>query len=299
MDISLIGAGGGQEIHLSGESAGEEGVILGKGQVEGIYDAPTDTEWARARLQRGGTLKGVENPERDISLGFHVNGDSRLDWMEQDTILRQCFSYQLDEFNPDDTLARLVVESASGRRTLNVQMSEEPQFAPELDADLLQYGNVFYKLKVAQPMWEGPTAVTSWETATSSGSGTITVSNPTDQLMHQMWVLTPGVWTVPDPLFQGPLRRRVVADPRVIELQRVTAAMGTLVINRDPMELDMATGNGENVLGQVGGGYFFLHSIPPYTPKTELPISVTGAPSSGARAELHQPRLWSRPWGME
>ncbi|SDT94198.1 hypothetical protein SAMN04488548_13117 [Gordonia westfalica] len=46
-------------------------------------------------------------------------------------------------------------------------------------------------------------------------------------------------------------------------------------------------------------GQWIIHDIPPYTPPTLLPISYTNAPAGGARAELHQPRLWTRPVGLE
>ncbi len=70
-----------------------------------------------------------------------------------------------------------------------------------------------------------------------------------------------------------------------------------VTIQLDPMHVMMQSANGTNVMGEVGGGYYFMHTIPPHTPKTQLPISVTGAPAGGARAELHQPRLWSNFYG--
>ena len=83
----------------------------------------------------------------------------------------------------------------------------------------------------------------------------------------------------------------------MIPLKPVTSTHGTLTIQLDPMHVMMQSANGTNVMGEVGGGYYFMHTIPPHTPKTQLPISVTGAPAGGARAELHQPRLWSNFYG--
>ena len=79
----------------------------------------------------------------------------------------------------------------------------------------------------------------------------------------------------------------------------VKADMGGVRISLDPAQRMVADLAGTNVLGRgVTGNQFFVHEIPPYTPVTELPIAVSGAPAGGARAELHQPRLWSRPWGL-
>lgn len=296
LNIWIAGAGGGPEIHLAGDFAGEEGIRLGKGQVQGFYHAPVDTEWKRARRQRGGSFAGLENPARDMQLGFRVRAIAGQTWQETDALLRSCFTYQLDPWWPGDALARIYVESDSDIRSLGVQMFEEPDFAPDISPEVLQYGNVFYKLRAGQSFWDGSTVVEPWETSATSDSGTIEVSNPTDVEMFQTWVLTPGTWTVPDVSWTGRPHARTPGGPyptRSITLQPVTPAMGSLTIQLDPMRVMMQDASGINVMGLVGGGYYFMHTIPPHTPPTPLPISVTDAPVGGARAELHQPRLWS------
>lgn len=301
LNISILGAGGGPEIHVDGDQMGAEGIALGAGQVEGIYHAPVDQEWTHARQQRGGSLAGIEYPERDMQLGFHVD-DWDGSWSEADDLLRSCFTYQLDPWWPGDTLARIAVETPDSYRTLSVQMYDEPQFAPEFDPDEEQYGNVFYKLRAAQPFWESKEVVTSWQTGATSGSGSIAVSNPTGVEMCQYWVLTPGTWTIPDFSWTGAPRKRVPGGlyaTRKLTLQPVTTAMQSLTIDLDPMHVMMQSKDGQNVMGQVGGGYYFMHTIPPHTPLTQLPISVTAAPAGGARAELHQPRLWHNMIGGE
>lgn len=296
MKVVLVGAGGSGVATISGPGACNRGFELGKGQVSGLYHAPVETEWGATRRQRGGSFKGIDNPARDMQLGFQVHG-SRQDPIEVvEDRLRSMFSYHLDPWDKDDTLARIQVHSVGGIRWLSVQMISEPEFAPDIDPTLLQYGNVFHKLRAAQPFWESDTEMTSWETSGTSGSGEIEVWNPTDIPMYQRWVLTPGTWTVPDPQWSGPKRHRVPGNRQIV-LRPVTSAMGALVIDLDPTRVMMADAAGTNVMGQVGGGYYFLHEIPPHTPRTMLPISVTGAPAGGARAELHQPRLWSSPWG--
>ena len=46
------------------------------------------------------------------------------------------------------------------------------------------------------------------------------------------------------------------------------------------------------------GGVRFLYPIPPYTPPTELPVAVTGAPA-GVGVQVRCPRVWGRPWGLQ
>lgn len=298
MTISIIGAGSSDEAVVAGPGSGKQGFVLGEKQVEGLYYAPVETEWSSARQQRGGSLKGIENPARDMTLGFQVSGERASTTFEvASSRLRSLFTYQLDPWWPGDELARICIESDSDYRELHVQMFEEPELAPDIDPQKLRYGNVFYKLRAAQPFWESPTEVSVFETGSSSGSGFVTVSNPTDVSMYQRWVLTPGTWTIADHSWTGAPRAREIKDARTITLKPVTSTMGVLVIDLDPSREMMADAAGTNVMGDVGGGYYFIHEIPPHTPETQLPISVTGAPSGGARAELHQPRLWSMPWG--
>src|SRR5699024_12831927 len=72
MNIRLRGAHDGEILHLSGAEAANEGIELAKGGVDGFYEAPVETIWKRARRQRGGTFRGIEHPERDMTLAFRV-----------------------------------------------------------------------------------------------------------------------------------------------------------------------------------------------------------------------------------
>ena len=293
--ITLHGANG-DTLPLSGPGSDEGYKIMRKGFV-GYFDAATTTEWTRARRERGGRYKGMEQSEREIEIPFRVTSDR--EWADLDSRLAKAIPYELDRWDEDARLARLEIETPDSLRWIDVQRSRDPQYSPELDAvKALQLGEgiVTYFLKAANPMWASAPTVTSWETGSTSGSGTITISNPTDQPMYHEWVLTPGTWTVPDPEWGGPEGRRVIRHQRDIELRPNTSG---LRISLDPMARMFRDMEGINVAGQVAAGYWLLHEIPPHTPPTDLPISVTDAPSGGARAELHQPRLWSRPWGLE
>lgn len=293
--ITLYGANG-DIIDLGREGSQIEGYSIMRDGLVGYFDAVTTTEWTRARRQRGGRHKGMEQAEREIEIPFRVTG---TDWARLDSRLARMIPYHLDRWDDDARLASIGIEADNTERFLDVQRSREPQyrngFGPIEALDRGQ-GIVTYFLKAAQPMWSGKPKVSVWEAAGTSGSGTITVHNPTDQEMFQEWVLTPGTWTLPDVSWHGAAGKRTIREHRVIQLN---PAPNGLRITLDPMERMFRNEDGTNASGQVAGGYYLLHTIPPYTPKTELPISVHGAPSGGARAELHQPQLWSRPWGLQ
>jgi hypothetical protein len=85
---------------------------------------------------------------------------------------------------------------------------------------------------------------------------------------------------------------------RVIPMPAITDAQGGCVVSLDQKDLMVRDVHYTNMLPLLGGKYF-MHVIPPYTPKTLLPVSYTNAPAGGAMIQCVQPRRWSRPWGLE
>lgn len=282
---------------VHGTRSGREGVWLAEGGVDGLWRMPVETEWTSAREERGGRHIGTTLPAADITLGFHVAAD---DVLAAEDLLDGMFTYGLDQWDPDDKLARIEVNAGRDFRWREVQLHEEPELDIDIDPDVTEYLGALYSLRAGNPAWQSKTEVTHWETSGTSGAGEIEVSNPTDLPMFQTWVLTRGTWTVPDVSWTGPKRRRKPGGEhadRAITLRPITEVHGGARINLDPMRLMVESWSGTNLLGEVGGGYRFIYEIPPHTPKTMLPISVTDAPAGGARAELHQPRQWTKPWG--
>jgi len=304
LDVALIGANG-YRLDLAGRNAGRQGVILAAGQVQGIYGAPISSEWKRAARQRGGRFKNRTFPWRDLALGFHLFGDDTdMDIERLDSLLDQMITDAPDEWDEDEQLAQVVVRSSRDIRRLFIQRYDNTDLDPEFDPTLEdeQYLNPIYKVRSAQPFWEGQTKVTHFEKSTTSASGFIEVENPTPITMMQTWVLTRATWSIPDPSWVGPKGKRRPGGRfgnRVVPLLPIDSVHAGARINYDPMRLMLESWSGTNLLGSNGGRQFFMHKIPPYTPPTKLPISYTGAPAGGARAELHQPRLWPKPWGGE
>lgn len=301
-EITIIGADG-TRLDVSGPQAGRQGIVLAAGQVQGIYDAPTTTESRSAARAIGGKHIGTDYEIRDLILGFHLFGEDDprgYEWLE--STLSKCFTYEPDPWDPTEKLARIFVKSKRDTRVLNVQKSEAPDFQPDMDPNVEDYANVRYLLRAYEPMWASKKTVTSWETSGSSGTGLIAVSNPTDRPMLHTWVLTRGTWTIPDFSWRGPKGNRAPGGEftdRKLTLLPIDSVHGGARINLDPMKLMVESWSGTNLLAELAGQQYFMHEIPPYTPETLLPIKVTGAPPGGARAELHQPRMWSKPWGLQ
>ncbi len=257
-------------------------------------------------------MKGRLNDWRDLFLKFHIVSGRAVSGVDQETLMgqfREAFDYREDDWDHDAKLARIQVISEKSDRSLDVQLYEHPDFNPNIDPVYRGHADPKLPLRAGQPMWYEPDVVTTWSTTSTSGSGEIIVSNPTDQVMYQKWILTRGSWTLPDKSWAGPKRHRVPGisklngrddSNRTILMPTITAVHGGAVVDLDPMKLMVRDAHDTNLLGQMPvPGRYFEYAIPPYTPETPLPVSVTGAPAGGAMVQLVQPRLWSEPIGLQ
>lgn len=296
---------------VHGEDAGSEGVWLGYDQVKGLYDARTRTAWKEGARQNGGSMKGMWFEIRDLSLGFEIVA-SRVpggDAADIDSRFRQAFDYREDLWDHDAKLARVEVIEDNSVRSLDVQLYEQPDFDPAVDPLVWGHSNPKLPLRAGYPFWYEPDEITTWSTASTSGSGLIEVENPTDLPMYHKWIVTRGDWTLPDVSWSGPPGNRQPGvskltgrddSARAILMPTIGALEGGATVDLDPMKLMVRDATDTNLLGRMPvPGMFFEYVIPPYTQRQTLPVSVTGAPAGGAMVQLVQPRNWTRPYGLQ
>ncbi|GAH00258.1 unnamed protein product, partial [marine sediment metagenome] len=183
----------------------------------------------------------------------------------------------------------------SGTRQLDVLMYDVPEFHPAIDPHKNQHGLLILKLRGGNPFWYETAATASgWHEDSVAGDGTVTVTNPTDRIMHHKWILTVGTYTLPDHQWVGAPGARTPGGAfgsRTIADIEVTSANGGAVVDLDRENLMFRDGNDTNILAQLAGK-IFAFPIPPYTPATDLAVTGDGM------ARLVMPRRWSRPWGM-
>lgn len=305
LDITLIDQTGGRwPVHCElTPGARHPGITLAKSSVKGIEDAPFETDWIEDT--DGTVLAGVRGLPNDLEFGFYVSdelaGTSVAGRLESD--FRKAFTVRPDPWNPDARLPQVEVRSAlSGVRRQPIHLKEAPARTADVDPYTREQPfDMRYLLRGATRLWDSGTDVSVVEGAGAAGSGFWTCSNPTDQPMRVTMVLTRGVWEVPDVSWQGPEGARVPAGvhaDRSLVLPEITELDGGVRLTRERRKLVAQTFTGRNFLSRMGGRWL-MYDVPPYTPPTLLPVSWTGAPAGGARAELHMPRLWSRPVGME
>jgi hypothetical protein len=288
--------------NVHGQDAGREGVWLAKDQVEGIYDAPIKSTWKTGAFQVGSTQKAIKRLHRDMELGFNIAETISDSFEFNESLFRQIFFYESDQWSVSPKATTIEVSTEiSGTRKLDVLMYEQPDFSASVDPLQQQYGNLVLKLRAGEPMWYEDDVVAEFTSGATSASGTVTVSNPTDQIMYYKWVLTPGIWTLPDFQWIGDPGERIPGGPnaaRMINDIVITSNNGGAVIDLDRQQLMYRDLAGSNILAQMGGSKIFNYPVPPYTPEFKLPVSYKGQ-VGGATVQLVQPRRWSRPYGLE
>lgn len=295
--------------HVHGDKAGQEGVWLAKGQVQGLYEVPVKTTYKTGAFQVGSTQKAVKWKHRDMQLGFHLTETVANTYEWNESAFRQIFGYEDDPYATTVTPTTIeVVTDLSGLRKLDVLMYEEPEFAPAVDPIKQQHGQLILKLRAAQPMWYEDDLTSTFDGGTATSAvGTVLLENPTDQVMYHKWVLTSAktsgdiYWKLPDFSWTGdPGEREPGGDDeeRYIQHIEVTAANDGCTIDLDRSQLMYRDAADTNMLGQQGAQKIFTHPIPPWTPSTYLPVSYHSG-TGGGTAQLIMPRRWSKPWGLE
>lgn len=301
--------GQGMVFNTHGDLGGLQGVWNAQGQVAGIYDAPIQSVWKSGAFQTGSTQKAIKRLHRDMTLGFHIIETEGSTAEDNESDFRSIFAYEEDQWddNPEPTVLHIDTDS-SGERRLDLLMYDTPTLEPDVDPVEGQYFNLILKVRAGQPDWyeydpaTGFHYKTFFQSGSTAASGYIEVENPTDTEMRQEWMLTRATWTVPDVSWRGARNKRKPGGQfsnRTITLRPITAVQGGVRISLDGSKLHVRDFNNTNAVASIlPAGVRFIHKIPPWTPKQLLPISYTGAPAGGARAELIQPRRYTRPWGM-
>lgn len=294
--VELEGVNGEWFTLSGGDHAGHRGVYLDT-KLVGIYDDPTTAIYNQHAFQIGADFGGIRIDKRDIVFGVHIIDSDEGSWQFNDSEFRKALSYTKD--------AKLWIETEDSRRFLPIRLSETPQFAPESDPNVDGYGNIVFTCVAANPRWQEPDETDEWVAVTdtvSSGtaSGFVTVSNPTDTEIWLKWVVQayPGAkYTLPDYSFGDDRYRRAVTDAaRKIAMPTLQAGEH-LKVNTDEAEDQVASSTDTQVWMRMNG-VSFLYPIPPYTPATDLPVSVQKAPA-GVGVQVRCPRTWSRPFGLQ
>ncbi|MBW0270785.1 hypothetical protein ATM97_07130 [Nocardia sp. MH4] len=313
--VELFGCDG-SYFCLSGAEAGNQGVVLETGP-QGLYDAPVKVMMKRGAFEVGGKPAKVDRPYRELDLSLGAFSDDPEDWAEIDSALRMALDYEVDPWDPDAKPARLsITTDRSGTRSLDVLLLDSPIMAMDTDPWDYSQSSLPAKLVASQPMWYEPDWLgddehpAGWQmSGGSSGSGEVWVCNPTDRpMLHTVVVTGDGRAHIADFSWTGPKGARVPGvdfrsgrddSDRMVVTMPIGAVNGHgLTAHVDRMRIPFEDFTGTNVVGLMHGNRL-LYAVPPYTPWTALPVAASEVTSATFGILFRQPRLWSRPWGLE
>ncbi|MBX4168037.1 phage tail protein [Rhodococcus sp. DMU2021] len=280
---------------ISGPGQGDRGVELAS-EVQDFYDAPVSTIRNKHAFQKGSSYGGKRIEDRFPIFSVYVSGVTGDEWEELDSEWRKAWDY--------DQESKLWVETDSSRRWLSVSLFEEPKVDMEYDP----HGELRVKATMAtvagDPFWYEEDEPKKWinpidTTDGSISTGTLRVSNPTDQeiwLKYTVQAYPGAVYTLPDFSFGSDRKEMAVQHAaRTIDLPPLLPGEH-LRVDTDDSTTQVESSLDTQVYLRMQG-LRFHYPIPPYTPPTDLPVAVTGAPA-GVGVQVRMPRPWSRPWGL-
>lgn len=280
--------------HVSGEQIEAEGVFLLPNPTK-IYDRPVNTQWIKTR--RSQIYQGFEVNRRDPILGFQIFSTDAGEWRNIDSEFRMSWSYEED--------GQLVFIANGRERSLGLRLLNEPQaYESETtaghDPHLMADAAVIINAAAQEPDYLGPDVVQEWVVGSASDSSTFTVQNDGDVEMWVWYTLSSvtadTVWTVADWSWGSDEYLRADADAaRTWALPPLQAGEHVTLVS-DPTQEMLISSLDTNPWNRCNGNGL-LYPIPPHTPPTEIPISVTGA-TAGDAARLHVQPHFSRPFGV-
>lgn len=256
---------------LHGEGMGRDGVFLAS--FKGLYH-PQRTPMSQQPAFYPGAIPG--DPKTDpqkVDLKLTTFAADPIAWED---VEHRWWSAVNDE---EDATLRVFNRKGDKYRELPVRVEAYPDDTMDDEPD--QVWDWALPMIAYAPGWRGQT-IRSEFTGTA---GTITLGNPGDLPVWVEFSLSnTGVekWTVPDGI-----------GGAQITLEQFPASLGPIVVNSDPftLQLDSLT---ESQIAASLLGLRWRYPIPPNTPPTEVPISVTGG--SGEAAAYVTP-MYRRPWG--
>lgn len=269
---------------------------------DGMYEPPVTTLYNSTAFQIGADFDGIREEKYDFILAIHVIGTADKHWRTIDSEFRKSFSFKRD--------TKIWVEVEGSRRSLRVRLGAKPKIKAVNDPNSEQYGLILLPLVGPYPRWIETPRPSLWVTThDTTGGGTETgfvwVGNPLpeDYDAYPVWEIQSGaagmVVTLPDYSWGSDSHERATEDAlRRVQLAPLLAGEH-LLVNTDPLAMggQFVSSLDTEFAGRMNG-VRLVYPIPGGTPRTQLPITVTGAPiGTGIRVTV--PRDWPRPWGLD
>lgn len=286
-------------IDILGPNMKQQGVCL-LSNFSGLYHTPKSPVRVSWAFQEGSTpsmFPRVDERILDIRLG--TQGNTQLEW---EMIEQQLWSIlRMDQ----DCILRIYSE-ISRPRELTVRLDRKPKDVMQYDPSAQNLMIWDITLVACDPYWYSEILTSTWTNTGHTGSGFLTYANPGDvecwvQIASaQFDVGTTQTWTLPDgiavypPGTRNALGASIAGQPMTVTLPPLAAGNEFLVDTYpNARMLSVRTGNQAWALMN---GVFFVNSIPPNTPPTQVPVSVSGGDGNSS-VTAYMTIRWDRPYG--
>ena len=291
----------GNEWHLSGEQAGEEGAVLEATEVIDVFDeADVKTIRDEGAFSRGSFYAGkrvmTRYPVFDVGLMDTASQTVR----QTISAWRRGWSYDAD--------CKLYVQDEESTRYIELRKLEKIKFSPATDYNADGIATMTMVCVSGNPFFREDDVVDSYVTTTDttvSGTetGQVTIANPCDVDIWLQWIVQGGatgmIVTLPDFSFgNDEFNRATEDDDRAVILAPLQSGE-VLLIDTDKLAIDgqFNSSTRPSYRGLMNG-VRFMYRVPAGTESTDLPIVFDNAPI-GAGVQVRAPRNWWAAQGGE
>lgn len=280
----------GEYFCISGEGAGNEGVIL-QPKLKGAIDAPVKSLWLPGSY--GQTFVDFRWQRREVIFTVTIvadDGDPET-WHSIDSKWRFAHDYVKE--------STIRFTTSDGYRDLKVQMIEEPKSYESgswegKDPHLYATSTVVMTMASELPFFVGPSDFYSWSGEGEKGKTTFKLNVDCDVPVWPRWTLSDQArWRLPDFSWGNEEYGRGLTDTgRTVELPFLPKGAGC-VADSDPRVQTLLAKNRINLQG-LWKGKDLLYPIAGGT-YSSIPVSVEDA-VEGYAVRLEVPKWYTRPW---
>lgn len=275
---------------------GDEGIELDVSPT-GMFSTAYTMKTISGAFQIGGRPAGYDVPVRELTLPFNLFATETQTIEETISRFRRMwgsapFDLRTVKFMNDTDI--------SGLRWLNTYASKEIGFSPKKDWNLDGFARAVVTATALNPMYESEMEQDSWSNPSAGeNTGSVTISNPTDQRCWLEWTLDPATeWQFPDFSFGN--EKEIDEDWDVNEFDDRMIITPTLTkklsVMADPM-MDTYINDDLSDASDLFNGIEPLFWVPPYTDPIEVPVVCDGAQDATIIVTMR--RFWSAESGLE
>lgn len=249
----------------------------------GFYHVPRTPVRQSWAYQEGSTPSDFPRvEERLLDFRLITRGRTAAEWEQVDAMLWQILTFT------QDCILR-VSSATNAPREIKIRLDRKPKDAMTFDPGTQRHMVWDVTAVACDPYWYGPELTSSWTNSAGTGSGYLTLENPSDV---ECWVqfasgqlTTTQTWTLPDGVSGGSVTLPALTPGKEFFVDTYPLAETLMVLDDSQMWAAM-------------NAKAFLYALPPETPPTQVPVSVVGG-NTTSTVTAYMIQRYDRPWSVQ